>query len=130
MPESMPDTHDAWSHANDNRAEIEAGGSCACFACYSTFGSIEVSKWSGDSAWCPKCESVCTVLSESSGLPLTHEYLEAVHNHWIGSQETLDEVAKETHARATAALEQQAHSDPAPVAETPNVIKRFLRWLA
>ena len=98
----MTDTYSAHDHANNNQAEILLSSECACFGCYAAFPAHEVTRWTGSTAWCPKCEAFGTLLWDASGLPLTREFLESVHDHWIGPQEWLDELAEQTHKIATA----------------------------
>lgn len=99
----MPDTYSAHDHANRNQKEILISNECACFGCYAEFPASEVTRFTETTAWCPKCEAFSTVIGDASELPLDREFLEAVHDHWIGPQDWLDEMAAETHAVATAA---------------------------
>jgi len=129
MPELPPDAYQAWDHSNANRSAIEAGGDCACFGCFTSFDASEVRKWSGNAAWCPKCEAVCTVLVAQAGFPLSRSYLEAVHDHWIGPQDALDAAAEKTHATAIASLKRRAESGGHPSREEPSLFMKLSKWL-
>ncbi|MCP1453436.1 hypothetical protein [Pseudomonas kilonensis] len=102
----MPDTYSAHDHANRNQAEILISNDCACFGCYAVFPASDVTRFTETTAWCPKCEAFSTVVGDASELPLDREFLEAVHDHWIGPQDWLDEMAAQTHAIATAVYTQ------------------------
>lgn len=96
------DTYSAYDHANRNQAEILVSHNCACFGCYAVFPASNVVQWTDSTAWCPECEAFSTVIGDASGFMLDLNFLEAVHDHWIGPQEWLDELAAQTHAVATA----------------------------
>lgn len=98
----MSDTYIAYEHANRNKDEVESSDTCACFSCYSAFPAVEVTKWTEHTAWCLRCEAYATVLGDASGLPLRRDFLEAVHDHWIGPQHWLDEQAARTQSIAAA----------------------------
>ncbi|WP_397459072.1 hypothetical protein AB3464_04615 [Pseudomonas asplenii] len=109
----MSDTYEAHDHANRNQAEIENSNACACFGCYADFAASEVTRFTDTTAWCPRCEAWATVIGDASGLPLERAFLEAVHDHWIGDQEWLDEQTERTHNIAKALYEKPAS---APIA--------------
>ncbi|WP_416769539.1 hypothetical protein ACMGT0_20505 [Pseudomonas sp. RHF3.3-3] len=113
----MSDTYTAYEHANRNQAEIESSSTCACYGCYASFAASEVTRFTHTTAWCPRCEAWATVMGDASGLPLERDFLEAVHDHWIGPQEWLDEQAERTHLIAKA-LYEKPDSPPAAPAKT------------
>jgi hypothetical protein len=100
----MSDTYAAYDHSKNNQAEISRSLTCACFNCYAEFPANQVIKWTEQTAWCPSCEAYSTVLGDASGLPLERDFLNAVHDHWIGQQEEHDAMAAETHKQTLAAL--------------------------
>ena len=76
----------AHGHCTSNRTEIEGSESCGCFYCLAVFPSSEIEDWIGDrlgdTAICPHC-GVDSVIGSASGVPLTREFLEAMHQHWF-----------------------------------------------
>lgn len=73
-----------------NRDELSKDDKCACFCCMKVFSPSEIKEWSaeenggkGVTAICPYCD-VDSVLSESSGFPLTKEFLGAMHTRYFG----------------------------------------------
>lgn len=63
---------------------------CGCFYCLEIFFSSEIVDWSDDkngrTAWCPEC-GIDSILLESSGFPITLDFMEAMHRHWFYSEE-------------------------------------------
>lgn len=82
MPD--PDLGLAHKHCIRHRAEVEASEICSCFYCLSTFPPTEIVEWidDGQTALCPRCP-VDAVLGSASGLPITREFLERMHERWF-----------------------------------------------
>lgn len=78
--------HKASSH---NRDILKHDTKCGCFYCLKVFSPSEIKEWCIESAdgeeataICPYC-GVDSIISESSGFPLTQEFLLAMHNIWF-----------------------------------------------
>ncbi|TSJ77520.1 cytoplasmic protein [Rariglobus hedericola] len=91
-------------HSYQNRAEIKASDSCACFHCLARFKSHEIKRWydtddpnwdgepildsgpyPGMTAGCPVCEND-SVIGSASGLDLNDEFLRSLDKYWNGSK--------------------------------------------
>ncbi len=76
--------------ASKHRTELEKDNICGCFYCTEIYSPKEIKKWvSGDAdctktdtALCPKC-GVDAVIGESSGYPITKEFLIDMHKRWF-----------------------------------------------
>ncbi|WP_263356945.1 cytoplasmic protein [Acidicapsa ligni] len=79
-----PDLDAAHKHSSRHRAEVEASTVCGCFYCLSTFPPTAITGWidDGQTALCPRCP-VDAVLGSASGLPITSDFLERMHNRWF-----------------------------------------------
>ena len=58
---------------------------CGCFFCLTIFDPKEIAEWiddPGGTAICPYC-GVDAVLGESSGYPITPDFLEAMKEQWF-----------------------------------------------
>ncbi len=86
---------DAHEHCNRNRDEVCRSGVCGCFYCCNTFAPEEISTWIGPppdatallaelahTALCPRC-GVDSVLGDSSGYPITSEFLARMRAYWF-----------------------------------------------
>ena len=65
---------------------LENDKKCGCFYCLEIFDPAEIEEWitcdRGDTAMCPYC-SVDAVIGESSGYPITKEFLEKMNRYWF-----------------------------------------------
>ena len=79
-----PDFELAHRHSIRHRAKVETSKICGCFYCQSTFSPTKIVDWmdGGQTALCPRC-SVDAVLGSASGLPITREFLERMHERWL-----------------------------------------------
>ena len=69
----------------ENRKMLEVPQKCGCFSCLKIFDSREITEWilDGDeTAVCPYCE-IDSVIGESSGYPITEEFLRKMYDHWM-----------------------------------------------
>jgi len=79
--------HDC-SHNHKN--ELETKQKCGCFYCLAIFDSSEIIEWIEHpnpcdykgTALCPKC-GIDSVIGESSGYPITPEFLKAMNDKWF-----------------------------------------------
>ncbi len=57
---------------------------CGCFFCLEIFSPKEIDEWidSDSTALCPKC-CIDSVIGESSGFPITREFLEKMKEYWF-----------------------------------------------
>lgn len=69
-----------------HREMLEKDSKCGCFSCLAIFHSSEIDTWyddRGDTAACPYC-GIDSVIGESSGYPITKEFLKIMNNYWFG----------------------------------------------
>jgi len=82
----------AHCHSNNHKPELEKDRVCGCFYCMQIYDPAELEEWIIDdnpcdkrgTAICPKC-GIDSVIGESSGFPITKEFLTAMHNYWFSS---------------------------------------------
>ena len=58
---------------------------CGCFYCLKIFSPTEIENWIEDSdgtAICPYC-GIDSVLGESSGYPITEDFLSTMNEYWF-----------------------------------------------
>jgi len=57
---------------------------CGCFFCLKIFSPKEITDWidNDNTALCPHC-SIDAVIGESSGFPITEEFLEKMRDRWF-----------------------------------------------
>ena len=81
----------AHEFCSDHQPELEKDNVCGCFYCMRIFQPSEIKEWlvfdnSCDrrgTAVCPYCD-IDSVIGESSGYPITEDFLKAMHAHWFG----------------------------------------------
>lgn len=70
-----------------NRRALEQDNICGCFNCLRIFKTTEIRRWledkGGDTAMCPYC-GIDSIISESSGFPITPEFMKEMQKHWFG----------------------------------------------
>lgn len=84
------DVLDAHRFSGSNQPELSKGEKCGCFYCLKIFNSKEITNYlTGDNdcdrdgtAFCPYCE-IDSVIGESSGYPITKEFLTAMNKKWF-----------------------------------------------
>lgn len=75
--------------ARNNREALEVSANCGCFFCLTIFSPTEIRDWCDDydkesnTAICPHC-GIDSVLAQSSGFPLTEEFLTKMKWTWFG----------------------------------------------
>lgn len=75
----------------NHKPELEKDNICGCFYCLKIFKPSEIEDWLfGDNdcdrrgtAVCPYC-FVDSVIGESSGFPITKEFMEIMNERWFG----------------------------------------------
>ena len=95
----MSDLLAAQRHSVNNRAEVEASQTCACFCCMAFFPPSEIVAFSGfdmanfddpdalnnaasETALCPRCGSE-SVIGDRSGYELTMPFLSRMNEAWF-----------------------------------------------
>ena len=71
----------------DNKSELSQDNKCGCFYCLEIFDPKEITHWcsiysENDTAICPYC-GIDSIISESSGFPMTKEFLEKMNQYWF-----------------------------------------------
>lgn len=72
--------YEQWAHA-----ETRQDKRCGCFYCLRVFDPSEIEEWiedERDTALCPYC-GIDSVIGESSGYPLTREFLAEMQQYWF-----------------------------------------------
>lgn len=76
--------------ARFNREILTRDSKCGCFNCLRVFSPSEIEEWCPElddgeevTAICPHC-GIDAVLAESSGYPLTDDFLKAIRERWFG----------------------------------------------
>jgi len=79
----------AHKHCSRNRDAIQKSALCGCFYCCQTFPSTEVQEYTyPEDALCPKC-GIDSVLADSSGHPITGQFLTAMYDMWFETDVTV-----------------------------------------
>lgn len=81
----MEDYIEAHKHSSNHREQLILDKKCGCFYCLTIFNPKEISEWVADTsgtAICPYCW-VDAIIGESSGYPITKEFLRKMNNHWF-----------------------------------------------
>lgn len=83
MNETLKNAH---RFCTNHREALSRDTICGCFHCLRIYSPSEITKWLRDeagTALCPHC-GVDAVLGESSGYPITKEFLTEMHAAWFG----------------------------------------------
>ncbi len=83
MNETLKNAH---RFCTNHREALSRDHICGCFHCLRIYSPSEITKWLSDqagTALCPHC-GVDAVLGESSGYPITKEFLTEMHAAWFG----------------------------------------------
>lgn len=75
----------AHKHASQHRAELDGSAKCACFFCFRTFATADITAWidKNQTALCPRC-GIDAVLGTGSGHTLDDRFLRKMHQHHFG----------------------------------------------
>lgn len=68
-----------------NRLQLSKDKICGCFYCLQIFSPKEISEWINEgcgTAICPYC-GVDSIIGESSGYPITKEFLNVMSKYWF-----------------------------------------------
>jgi RimJ/RimL family protein N-acetyltransferase len=85
------DARDAHRFCTNNKPQLEKDSICGCFCCEKIFDPAEIDNWyiydnpcdCLGTAFCPYCE-IDSVIGESSGYPITAEFMAAMNKIWFG----------------------------------------------
>ncbi|MBQ8858695.1 MAG: cytoplasmic protein [Clostridia bacterium] len=69
----------------NNRGALMGDAVCGCFYCLKIFSPSEIEEWIQDekeTAICPYC-GIDSIIGESSGYPITKEFLEEMQKYWF-----------------------------------------------
>ena len=83
------DFFNARKYAKDHRGQLLKDKKCGCFSCGIIFHPYEIEEWIEDdkgTAICPNC-LIDAVIGESSGFPITKEFLKEMNDFWYRSIE-------------------------------------------
>lgn len=87
----MEDFIEAHKFSNNNMPALKKDTLCGCFYCIKIFNPIEISEWiisksnncdKLGTAKCPYC-GMDSIISESSGYPITDSFLTKMKDHWF-----------------------------------------------
>lgn len=84
------DVVEAHEYTSNHKPELEKDSVCGCCCCMEIYSPAEITEWIfGDNdidrrgtAICPKC-GVDAVIGESSGYPITEDFLLKMHDYWF-----------------------------------------------
>ena len=90
----MADYIEAHKFSNNHMAQLKQDSVCGCFYCKKIFDPAEIFFWlTGDNdcdregtALCPYC-GVDSVIGESSGFPITSEFLAQMRQYWFDKKQ-------------------------------------------
>lgn len=80
------DLEKAHSFSSDNKIALKKDKICGCFYCMKIFEPEKIRKWIPDNeqtAVCPYC-GIDSIIGESSGFPVTKDFLKEMHLRWFG----------------------------------------------
>lgn len=75
----------AHKYCTNNKESLLNDSVCGCFYCLEIFSPTEITEWIKDkkgTALCPYC-GIDSVIGESSGYPITKEFLKEMQKHWF-----------------------------------------------
>jgi hypothetical protein len=84
------DARDAHKFCSNHKPQLEKDSICGCFYCGKIFDPAEIEEWIIDdnpcdrlgTALCPYC-GIDSVIGESSGYPITAEFMSAMNKEWF-----------------------------------------------
>lgn len=87
----MEDYIEAHKYSNNHKKQLKKDKVCGCFYCLEIFSPSEIKEWivhlnpcdRKGTAICPYC-GIDAVIGESSGYPITKEFLEKMSKYWFG----------------------------------------------
>lgn len=81
------DVTSAHKHSINHKSALLKDKKCGCFYCLQIFSPKEITGWIEDkidgTAVCPYC-GIDSIIGESSGFPITKEFLLKMNEYWFG----------------------------------------------
>lgn len=88
MPYRKEDIINAHRFCDNNKQALQKDRICGCFYCLNIFSPSEITNYveigTLGSALCPYCD-IDSVIGESSGYPITREFLQQMKEYWFES---------------------------------------------
>jgi hypothetical protein len=81
----LEDYIEAYKYSAKHKEQLLKDDKCGCFYCLKIFNPKEIEDWVEDisgTAICPYC-GMDSVIGESSGYPITQEFLERMNGYWF-----------------------------------------------
>ena len=80
----MKDYIEAHKYCTGNKEQLKSDTVCGCFYCLEIYSPKEIEMWLDreDTALCPYC-CADSVTGESSGYPITKEFLKKMNEYWF-----------------------------------------------
>lgn len=81
----MEDYVNAHEFSYNHKEQLQKDKKCGCFYCLTIFSPKEIVEWIDDAlgtAICPYC-GVDSIIGESSGYPITKEFLTKMKKFWF-----------------------------------------------
>ncbi|MGD6991357.1 cytoplasmic protein [Sutcliffiella horikoshii] len=74
----------AYKFSSLHKKELVKDKKCGCFFCLEIYSPAHITEWidEGQTAICPHC-GIDSVIGESSGYPITREFLEKMNQVWF-----------------------------------------------
>lgn len=82
---NTPDYIKAHAFSSNHKEQLLKDTKCGCFYCLTIFNPREISFWIADkdgTATCPYC-GIDSVIGESSGYPITEDFLDKMKSYWF-----------------------------------------------
>ena len=81
---------EAHKTSSNHKPELERDSRCGCFSCLAIYDPKEIEEWIIEdtacdyrgTAMCPHC-GIDSVIGESSGYPITKEFLDVMNQMWF-----------------------------------------------
>lgn len=81
----MEKYEEAHKYSSNHKNSLKADKTCGCFYCLTIFNPNKITAWITDkdgTAICPYC-GIDSVIGESSGYPITLEFLKGMSEYWF-----------------------------------------------
>jgi hypothetical protein len=83
----MEDYIVAHEFSSNHKKKLIKDSCCGCFSCCEIFDPALIKGWLNDkrdeTAMCPFC-GIDSIIGESSGYPITYEFLKKMNEYWFG----------------------------------------------
>ena len=79
---------EAHEFSSNHKEQLLNDKKCGCFHCLSIFSPCEITEWVNDKSGtglCPYC-GIDSIIGESSGFPITNDFLEKMNLYWSRKQ--------------------------------------------